>query len=225
VRVRYPRQGDARRGNRRNINVDVAVTVAAPQNTRVMVRSISGDVSVTDISGGLTLETVSGNIIIANAGRIATAKTISGNIGLKNTRVEGALEAGTISGNLNMQHVSARSLTVSSVSGHVILQDVSCERVEARAISADVSFAGDFQPNGRYEFTSHSGNVRLAVGTKTGFQLEATSFSGEIRSDLPLTLGGQQGPRRSRATRGTFGDGSAILELTSFSGNIIISKR
>ena len=97
------------------------------------------------------------------------------------------------------------------------------ERVDAQAISGNVAFMGNLAPNGRYEFTSHSGNVRIAVGGKTGFQLEATSFSGGITSDLPITCEGAASGRDS--LRGKYGDGSAILELTSFSGSIAITKR
>ena len=36
----------------------------------------------------------------------------------------------------------------------------------------------------------------------TGFQLEATSFSGSINTDIPITMSGGQSGRRSRALRG-----------------------
>jgi DUF4097 and DUF4098 domain-containing protein YvlB len=221
IRTRYPRDNEMR--GRRNIRVDVAFNITAPPNTRIVAKSISGNVSVSDIVGGLSLDSVSGTVKIANAGRVAAAKSISGNVELLNSRVDGALSAGSISGVVKLQNVTAGSLALTSVSGNVSLQDVSCARIEAQTISGDVQFSGDLEPNGRYEFTSHSGSVRLAVGGKTGFQLEATSFSGSINSDLPLTLEG--GQRRPRAVRGKFGNGSALLELTSFSGSISIGKR
>ena len=61
----------------------------------------------------------------------------------------------------------------------------------------------------------------------TGFELDANSFSGSIRSDLPLTgsVGGDDRGRRQRAVRGVYGNGSAVLHLTTFSGNIVIEKR
>jgi Putative adhesin len=226
VRTRYPRPDEMRRGGRRNMNVDVTYKLSAPQNTRIVAKSISGNVSVTDISGALTVESISGTIRIANAGRVATTKTISGNIEMIDSKVEGALAAGTISGVVKLQNVTAKNLTLSTVSGEVVLQDVSCERIEAQAISGNVLFSGELVPHGRYEFTSHSGNVKLAIGGRTGFQIEATSFSGSINSDLPLSLEGGQGTRRGgRGLRGRHGDGSAILELTSFSGSITIIKR
>ncbi|HET7220433.1 MAG TPA: DUF4097 family beta strand repeat-containing protein [Vicinamibacterales bacterium] len=226
IRTRYPGREEMRGRGRRNFNVDVAFTIAAPQNTRIIARSISGNINVRDISGALTLDSVSGTVKLANAGRMANAKTISGNVEVIDSRVDGALAAGTISGTVKLQKVSARQLSLSSVSGSVWLQDVTCERIEGQAISGDIQFTGDFEPNGRYEFTSHSGSVRLAVGDKTGFQVEATSFSGDIKSDLPITLeGGQTTMRRAKALRGKHGDGSAFLDLTSFSGSILITKR
>jgi len=225
VRARYPR-GEMRRDNRRNLSVDVAFTIAAPQNTRLVIKSISGNITVSDISGGLMLDSVSGTVKIANAGRVAAAKSISGDVELIDSRVDGSLSAGTISGTVRLRRVTARNLTLSSVSGNVLLEDISCDRIEAQAISGDVNFSGDFQPNGRYEFTSHSGAVHLAIGGGTGFQVEATSFSGGITADLPITMeSGQAGGRRMRTLRGKYGNGSAILELTSFSGPIVIKKR
>jgi hypothetical protein len=225
IRTRYPGREEMRGRGRRNFNVDVAFNIAAPQNTRVIARSISGNINVRDISGALTLDSVSGAVKLANAGRMANAKSISGNVEMVDSRVDGALSAGTISGTIKLQKVTAHQLSLSSVSGAVWLQDVVCERIEGQAISGDIQFSGDFEPNGRYEFTSHSGSVRLAVGGKTGFQIEATSFSGEIKTDVPVTLEGGQTSRRTKALRGKYGDGSAFLDLTSFSGSILITKR
>jgi hypothetical protein len=223
IKTRYPSEEDLRRGNRRNINVNVAFNITVPAQARVTLHSISGSLSVRDVAGALALDTISGNIKLANTGRTATAKTISGNVEMSDTTADGTLNGGTISGTVSLRKITARSLALSSVSGSVVLEDVSSERIDAQSVSGDVHFAGDFEANGRYEFTSHSGNVRLAVGNKTGFQVEATSFSGGIRSDLPLTLEG--GRRSNNKLNARHGNGSAILDLTSFSGSIVITKR
>src|SRR5687768_9902280 len=54
VRARYPSGEEARRNNRRNINVTVAYNVTAPTGTRIAAESISGSVRVTDIKGDVT---------------------------------------------------------------------------------------------------------------------------------------------------------------------------
>jgi hypothetical protein len=44
--------------------------------------------------------------------------------------------------------------------------------------------------------------------------------------DLPITVRGSEGRSgRRKVLHGTYGDGGAILDLTTFSGSIIISKR
>ncbi len=223
IKTRYPSEEDLRGRNRRNINVNVDFNITVPAQARVSLHSISGSLSVRDIAGPLMLDTISGSIRLANTGRTASAKSISGDVEMSDTTAEGTLNGGTISGTVTLRRIKARSLALSSVSGAVVLEDVNSERIDAQSVSGDVRFAGDFEPNGRYEFTSHSGSVKLAVGSGTGFQIEATTFSGGIQSDLPLTL---DGGRRSRnSLRGRYGNGSAILDLTSFSGSIIITKR
>jgi DUF4097 and DUF4098 domain-containing protein YvlB len=93
-------------------------------------------------------------------------------------------------------------------------------------VSGDVEFAGAFARNGRYELSSHSGSVQAAISGNVGFELEATSFSGSVRSELPLKSQSSGSSRRhQQSLEGIYGDGSAILELTTFSGTIVITKR
>jgi DUF4097 and DUF4098 domain-containing protein YvlB len=227
VKTVYPRDDEMRRNNRRNMNVSVAYTIAAPAGTRLTIGSISGSIRVTDIKGDLTLNTISGGVHVANAGRIASAKSVSGDVEVADTQIDGALDAQSISGSVAVRRVTARRIDLGTVSGSVVIEDVQSERVEGHSVSGNVDFTGQLARNGRYELNSHSGNVRIAVGGGVGFELEADSFSGSVRSDLPITMpGGDRGERgRRRAIRGVYGDGSAVLDVTTFSGSIVGSKR
>ena len=226
VKTRYPEGDEMRRNNRRNINVSVAYNVAAPAGTRIRAHSISGSISARDIKGDLSVDSVSGNISVANGGRVAAAKSISGNVEVTETDIDGALGASTASGNVVLRRVKARQLDAGSISGNVLLEDVDAARVEAQSVSGEVRFGGPIVRNGRYELTSHSGSVQVMIGGGAGFEVEATSFSGSVRSDLPLNASGTANVgRRNHSLRGVFGDGSAVLDLTTFSGNIVISKR
>jgi DUF4097 and DUF4098 domain-containing protein YvlB len=223
VRTRYP---DGRQRQHRNTNVSVAYTVAAPAGTRVTVRSISGNVQVSDITGDLALETVSGDVHVAKGGRISSAKSVSGNIEIVDTAVEGTLDAGSVSGNVAARRVKARSVSLSSVSGTALAEGVDCERAEMQSMSGNVEFTGPLTARGRYELQSHSGNVRVAISGSTGFEIEANSWSGSVRADgFPLkTTGGERG-RGRRSLEGVVGDGSAVVSITTFSGNAVVSKR
>jgi len=226
VKTRYPDSDEMRRNGRRNINVNVVYNVTAPAGTRIRAHSISGSVIARDIKGDLSLDSVSGNVRVTNGGRIGTAKSISGNVEISETDTDGALAASTVSGNVNLRRVKARQLEIGSISGNVVLDDVDSPRIEGQSVSGEVRFAGPIQRSARYELTSHSGSVQVVVAGGAGFEVEATSFSGSVRSDLQLESTGAGGPgRRNRSLRGVFGDGSAVLDLTTFSGNIVISKR
>jgi len=228
VRTRYPTGDDQRRNNRWNINVSVAYTVTAPAGTRLSVDSISGSIRVSDIKGDLNANSISGDIRITGAGRIGTAKSISGTIEISETQADGTVAGSSVSGDVLFRRVTARRLDGGSVSGNIKIEDVQCERVSAQTTSGSTWFAGTLARSGRYELKSFSGEVRVLLAGNTGFEVDANSFSGEVRTDLPITMRGNASPnRRGRQTTltGTYGDGAAVLDLTTFSGSIVISKR
>jgi len=225
VRTRYPQE-------KRNINASVDFVVTVPRGAIVNVKSVSGDIKVSTIDGALRINTVSGDVTVNAAAQLEEARTVSGDVVVQTAGSTGDITAASVSGDVTLRGVKARGFDLNSVSGNVTLTDVMCDRVKANSVSGDMSFTGPLAKGGRYTFQSHSGDVTLTTGAATGFELNASSFSGDIKSDYELTVkfGGDSagaaahGPRR-QAIRGTFGDGSAVIDLTSFSGDIRIVKK
>ena len=224
VRERYPdRSGSS---NRRNWSVTTDVTITAPEGTHLILKSVSGSLKVTGITGDVSMETVSGDVQVSSGGRVTTAKSISGNVQVSDTKFDGSLDASSISGDVRLQRVSARRVSIGSVSGNVKLEDVQSDRVDAHTTSGNANFDGALAKNGRYELKSFSGEVRLALSGNTGFELEASSFSGDVHSDFPISShGSSDDRRRRRSLSGTYGDGSAVVNVSTFSGSVVISKR
>jgi len=222
VKARYPSGDEARRNNRRNINVSVAYTVTAPAGTRISAESISGNVKITDIKGDVSATTISGDVRITG-GHVGTAKTISGVVEISDAQVDGALESSSVSGDVILRRVSAKRVDAGSVSGEIRLEDVQADRISAHTTSADISMSGPLAKNGRYDLKGFSGDIRLVLAGNTGFEVDASSFSGDIRAaDFQFTARGRIG---RHSLNGTYGDGSAVLDLSTFSGSIIISKK
>jgi putative adhesin len=229
VRARYP-AGPAGndQGRKRHLNVNVAYTVTAPAGTRISVETISGSVKVSDIKGDINANSISGDVRINGAGRIGTAKTISGTVEISDTQTDGAVAGSSVSGDVVFRRVTARRLDGGTVSGNIKLEDVQCERISAWTTSGNVWFAGTLARTGHYELKSFSGEVRVLLAGNTGFEVNASSFSGDVRTDFPITTRGSNPPnRRGRQTTlaGTYGDGAAVLDLTTFSGSIVIAKK
>ncbi len=210
----------------RNSNVSVDFTIKAPEGTRLSVKSMSGDIRAKDIKGEISAESISGDVQIAGGGRVSIAKTMSGDVEIVDAQGQGSLEASSASGAVTLRNVKARRLDAQSISGNVVLSGVDCERASIQSMSGDVRYEGPLSRNGRYELKSHSGEVRVAVAGSGGFEINANTFSGNVRSDFPVQAesSGPAGFRR-HSMHGTFGDGSAVLELNTFSGNIAVTKK
>ena len=223
------------RNNNSRVSVDYTLTV--PNGASVDLKSISGNVKVTGLRGGVRAETVSGNVTTTDTPKVEMAKTISGDVTLAGITTDGDLSVGSVSGSVHARNVKAHGLEFGSVSGDVVVADVTCDRLNAKSVSGGFEYSGAISKGGIYDVNVHSGSVRFMLTNPPGFELTASTFSGSIRSDLPLTIGGDRSSSSSssrnsrqrgvsnRSVRGTYGDGSATLTLRTFSGDIVISKR
>ena len=226
VRTIYPRRGSF--GN--NISASVDYVIAVPAGATVSLKSISGDISVSNVKGEVRAETVSGSVNVNATPNVTIAKTISGDVTAQNIGTQTTLVLSTISGTVLGTGLKVRALEAGSVSGNVRLVGSEIERLEAKSVSGNIEFDAPLTKGGRYEFTSHSGNVRVTIPASTGFELDADTFSGSVRSDLPVTLrtmGRTEQNRRgsNRAIRGSYGDASAFLSVRSHSGSVVITKK
>jgi DUF4097 and DUF4098 domain-containing protein YvlB len=245
----------------RDIRGAVDYTATVPGSATVYLKAMSGNIKVINVRGELRVETVSGDIIVNGAGRNLRVKSMAGNVDIGDVAGDGDVSVGSLSGDLTFHGVKARNLEASGISSDLRLTDVTCDRVSLHTTSGEVEYAGPLVKSGRYEMRSHSGNVRLTPTSTTGFEVDASTFSGTFRSDYPVTLRamgpgtpppppppppptppGGSGDQRTgrpdsrpgssrgrefpgRSVQGTFGDGSAMLVLASFSGDITIVKK
>jgi DUF4097 and DUF4098 domain-containing protein YvlB len=220
VETRYPEQ----QGRQRlPYSVSVAYVISAPAGTRMNITNISGDVTVKGMTGDLSLDVVSGDIQIISSTRVMNVKSISGDTLLADVQNDAVLTVGSVSGDLTLQRVKVRRLAVNVISGDVVATDVTADGVELRSMSGSVEYSGPLTRSGRYDLQAHSGDVRLVITGNVGFDLRAETFSGRIQSDAGIDLKNSTNTRRS--LRGTVGDGSAVVVATTFSGNVIVSRR
>lgn len=237
VDVRSSRMG---RGTR----VLADFTIGVPAGASVELHALSGAIRVKGVRGSVRAESVSGGVTTVATPQLEVVKSVSGNLDISDAESTSELVIGTVSGDVTIKGLKARDIEATTVSGDLTLTNVACDRFGAHSISGDVTYEGALGKRGRVDVNSHSGNVRLSLSDLSGFELIANSFSGNIRSDLPLTPSpgrpaGPPPPRPangpadmrgrhdagSRATHATYGDGSTVLEIRTFSGDITIGKR
>jgi hypothetical protein len=146
------------------------------------------------------------------------------------------LSARTLRGNLTMNEIRNRLLELHTVIGNISLRDITTQRAQLESTEGNLEFAGVLRRTGRYRLQTHNGDIRVIPSGEPGFDLEAMTYRGDLRSDFVLKLfqppAGRTAAGRplpaprpvQKVLRGTYGDAGAALTVMSFSGNVFIGK-
>jgi DUF4097 and DUF4098 domain-containing protein YvlB len=200
----------------------VDYTVVVPTGASVEVRSVSGDVQVSEIGGSARAETVSGDITATGLGQVAALRSVSGDVRANGLSSDGTVTFNSVSGDVTITKLKAKSATFETVSGDARVDGCDCGGAQSSSVSGDVAYTGTLAKGGRYVFNSHSGDIVLV--TPSGFELNAATFSGDLRVE-GLTGEGdtdRRGPGRTR--RGTVGGGGAVVEAKTLSGDLRVNR-
>jgi len=204
---------------------DTRFEVTVPVGVRVSARATSGEISISGTKGGVDANTQSGDLTVDDVAEVIDLRTMSGDIVARG--LVGNVEINTLSGDVNASDVRG-DVELSSVSGDLDLRNAVAKYIRARTTSGDLSYDGNIDPAGRYEFAAHSGSVYLTVPQTTGALLSVSTYSGSIESpDFPITLKPGEHNVGGHGQRFTFeiGKGDARISAESFSGDITIRSK
>src|SRR5580658_3635356 len=166
------------------------------------------------------LGVVSANAVMCGISARASVKSVSGGITLDG--VTGGVDANTVSGALEAQGVNGK-LSFSTVSGDLTLADGWLERMDANAVSGDVTADVDLDPLGGMHVTTVSGEVTLRLPAEADAQVHLHSMSGGVRSEF-AELRSMSEPA-SRTVSGSLGAGSGRVSVNTMSGRVILLRR
>lgn len=209
--------GGGRRGG------DSRFEVSVPQGVRVVARSVSGDITIRGTHGEVEVHAINGDAEIEDVGSRLTVASISGGVTASN--VAGDVEIATTSGDVKLENVRGDA-DITSVSGDVELRGITAKSARVKTTSGDVIYDGLIDPAGRYDLTTHSGDIRLHVQRDASAQLSVSTWNGGIDSEFPITLQpGEHGIGSAHTKRFTFaiGGGAARITAETFSGDITVS--
>jgi Putative adhesin len=201
---------------------DTRYDLQVPVGTRVLTRSVSGDIAVRDVKAEVEAHSVSGEIQIAQASNRVTVESVSG--GVTASRINGSLRGNAVSGEFTADGVVGE-VDVETVSGEIRLSGVRSKFVRAETVSGDIQYSGSADADGRYEFHAHSGDLRLTLPKDAGASFSTETFSGTVDCDCEMTLKPTEGTHdRPRRIQFQIGKGGARITAETFSGDIIIER-
>jgi hypothetical protein len=177
-----------------NVSIDYVIT--APRGTSIEANSGSGDLNISNLSGPLKAGTGSGSI---------EASDLTGDVALN-----------TGSGDIRAQMNGAHYVKAGTGSGTIRLQGVT-GGLYAETGSGDIEVAG--QPGAGWKLETGSGSVTLNTGGSAQFSLDASTGSGDVHSDPPLTT---HGTLDRHHVTGDINGGGPVVRVETGSGDVRI---
>jgi hypothetical protein len=174
---------------------------------KVSVESLSGDILLNEIAGGIEATTYQGDLMVENS---------SGQMILNNT-----------AGNIIALDVSPSEIgdifKAKTNSGRITLKAVAHRVIETGSISGSTTFDGELLNGGQYTFSTQNGSIVLAVPADSSCKINAWFGFGAFASEIPLinTLKKEQ----SISAQIGSAEATSSLNLKTGSGVIRIRKR
>jgi hypothetical protein len=216
VKVVLPRQSGRMEGT------DLVLKV--PAGSGLAVNTVSADVTAAGVRGTQRLQSVSGDLSTEAAAEDVECKTVSGDIKVTGSGQRGLLTVTTVSGDADVSRV-AGEVNGNTVSGNFEVAMGDTTRSRLRSTSGDVGLRGRLAPDGRVDFESISGNVRLDLEGPIGAEFDVSSFNGDIRNCFgpqPVRTSEYAPGRELRFREGT---GTGRVRLKTLNGEISLCNK
>ncbi len=169
---------------------------------KVSVKTLSGDIYLTDIANGIEATTYRGDITVERSG---------GQIILTNT-----------DGNIIALDVSPSEIgdifKAKTNSGRISLQSIEHRQIETNSISGSTTFEGELLSGGQYGFSTTNGSIGLLIPSSSLCKINAWFGYGAFMSEIPLQNTLKKEQSLSAQLGGT--DATCSLNLKTGSGVI-----
>lgn len=234
IEVKLPHNLDSwwgRDGSDLEINV--------PKGSDVDISVVSTDTTVRDVLGGLEIGGVSGDVRVTNARERVELTTVSGDVELRDAKgrielksVSGDIEADELEGDITLHTVSgdviARDigdeLDIESVSGDIEIYSATYRMLSGHSVSGDVDVLGHMQDEGRFDFDTVSGSVRVRFDGNVNARFDLETGSGSIKNRVTNDRPKTSKYVRDETLRFETGNGKGEVTIGTRSGDIVISR-
>jgi DUF4097 and DUF4098 domain-containing protein YvlB len=196
------------------------LNVRVPKTVKVEVNVVSAPVSIDGLDGGkVEVDSVSGRIRANVRAPEVSMQTVSGTIDLAGSAGKADLQ--TVSGDITAPTIRDR-VEAQTVSGRMTIGGGPWKEANFSTVSGDTQIRGGITGDGKLTVDSMSGDVELGLPADTSARLEASTFSGDLRSDFGSPTKGDDGPGKELKT--TIGSGSGHIHVEAFSGDVKIRR-
>jgi len=141
---------------------DAILTLKVPKGARLIVDTVSADITVNGVHGEQRLESVSGTVDTQAFDAPVTLESVSGDIVLKGSGGKAQVSTESVSGSTVVSGVRG-SYEGEAVSGNITAVIAAAERLRAGSVSGDLDINAELAATARLELESISGDVELTI--------------------------------------------------------------
>jgi|KBSSwiStaDraftv2_1062776.scaffolds.fasta_scaffold29679_4 hypothetical protein len=178
----------------------IDLNIVAPSWMDLAVSGIHTDVMIDGTKGRVRVETVHGDIAVSGGRGEIQLNAVNQDIHLVDA--SGIVLSETVNGDMTFQRINSDSVDVSTVNGEIF-------------------YEGSINDKGVYKFTSHNGDIAVALPKTADAMVNVSTFSGDFASDFPVSL---TETKKGRQFCFILGKGTAQVDLESFQGTIHIFR-
>jgi len=211
-------------GKYHNDEDDAFLTLHVPKGVRLIVDTVSADVTVTGVRGEQSLQSVSGEVGTQAFDAPVNATAVSGEITIVGNGGKAVVTTENVSGSSTVSGIRG-SYTGEVVSGEIRANVAQADRIEANSVSGEIAIQAELSPTAQVEMETVSGTIALTIKPPVNANFDIETFSGDIENCF-----GQKPRDTSKYTPGselnfTQGSGGARVEIQTLSGEISICDR
>jgi len=206
----------SRRSSPREVSYIISVPAAMP----LTLSGVHTNIDVDGALGAVTVETVNGEINCRGGAGFVSLKSVDGRIAVQ--QAKGRIEINTVNEDISATEVSG-DISAVTLSGDIELRNVESSSVDAATVSGEVLYGGTIADAGHYHFTTHNGDVTLAVPEKANATITVSTFNGDLDASFPVNVAGASKHRFS-FTIGAASARGARIDIETFNGDIKLRR-
>ncbi len=191
--------------------------ITAPTWMALDLGGMYAEVSIDGTRAPIKVQTLEGNITVRGGVETVTLNTVNGKIVVSGAR--GRLDLHSVSEGIWVTDAQG-DVTAETVSGDIDLRNVDAKSVDVQTVSGDLTYSGRLSDGGTYSLLTHSGEITIGIPEGSNATIGVATASGDISSSMGLTA--ERKGRRRQTFR--IGSGSANLDLETFSGDVNIVR-
>ncbi|MEW5978523.1 MAG: DUF4097 family beta strand repeat-containing protein [Acidobacteriota bacterium] len=179
-----------------------------PEESDIQIRNNLGSVSVENIKGEILVDVFNADVNVTGVSGYLNVKSLGSKLNIADSR--GIIQANTVSGDIFFRNLDSNNVSAFSTLGNIL-------------------YDGDFLPGGKYNFSTNEGLITVLCSDNASVEWDMKTVKGSISSNLPIRSKNHRPATPSvfgkQSLIGTSNSGDAIVQLSTFSGKIVINKK